>query len=197
MSLILASGSATRAAMLTQAGLIFERRLPDVDERAAESSLEETGVGADDVALILAELKAIEVSIRHPGAYVIGADQTLALGDERLHKPADMEAARRQILSLSARSHQLHAAVVVALDGEVLFRHADTAIMTVRELTPAFVGHYLAVVGDQALGSVGAYQVEGFGIQLFEEIEGSHFTILGLPLLPLLGFLRDRGIVET
>lgn len=197
MSLILASGSPTRAALLTQAGLLFERRTPEVDERAVEAALVDTGVGPEDVALVLAEVKAVEVSARHPGAFVIGADQTLAMGEERFHKPADMEAARRQLLKLSGRTHQLHAAVVVARDGEVQFRAVDTADMTVRTLSPAFVGHYLAIVGDRALGSVGAYQVEGFGIQLFEAIEGDHFTILGLPLLPLLGFLRDRGVVET
>lgn len=197
MSLVLASGSATRAAMLTQAGLIFERRSPDVDERAVESSLAETGVGPDDVALILAEVKATEVSLREPGALVIGADQTLSLGDERFHKPSDVEAARRQLLRLSGRTHHLHSAVVVAQDGEVMFRHVQSASLTMRAFTAAFVGHYLAIVGDRALGSVGAYQVEGYGIQLFEEIEGDHFTILGLPLLALLGFLRDRGVVET
>ncbi|WP_075214210.1 Maf-like protein [Mongoliimonas terrestris] len=197
MSLILASGSATRAALLTQAGLIFERRAPEVDERAVEATLTDSGVGADDIALVLAEVKATEVSARHPGALVIGADQTLALGEERFHKPADMEAARRQLLSLAGRTHQLHSAVVVARDGEVLFRAVDTADLTMRAYTPAFVGHYLAVVGDRALTSVGAYQVEGYGIQLFEAIDGDHFTILGLPLLPLLEFLRDRGIIET
>lgn len=197
MSLILASGSATRAALLTQAGLLFERRAPEVDERAVEATLSDSGVSADDIALVLAEVKATEVSARHPGALVIGADQTLALGEERFHKPADMEAARRQLLALAGRTHQLHSAVVVARDGEVLFRAVDTADLTMRSYTPAFVGHYLAVVGDRALTSVGAYQVEGYGIQLFEAIDGDHFTILGLPLLPLLEFLRDRGIIET
>jgi septum formation protein len=197
MSLILASGSATRAAMLTQAGLIFERVSPDVDERAVEASLSGTTVGPDDVASILAEVKATEVSLRHPDDLVIGADQTLALGDRRFDKPADMDAARRQLLALAGRSHELHSAVVVCRSGEVLFRHVASATLTMRAFTPAFVGHYLAVVGERALSSVGAYQVEGYGIQLFEEIEGDHFTILGLPLLPLLGFLRTRGVIET
>lgn len=197
MTLILASGSATRAAMLTQAGLIFERVTPDVDERAVEASLKGTGVGADDVAAVLAEVKAGEVSLRRPDDLVIGADQTLALGDDRLHKPADMEAARRQLLALRGRTHQLHSAVVVARGGEVLFRTVSTASLAMRDFTPAFVGHYLAIVGEKALSTVGAYQVEGYGIQLFEEIEGDHFTILGLPLLPLLAFLRSRGVIET
>jgi septum formation protein len=195
MTLVLASGSATRAALLTQAGLLFERDAPDVDERAVEAALEGTDVGPDDVAAVLAEVKATEVSRRRPGAIVIGADQTLSLGDERLHKPADMDAARRQLLALAGRTHQLHAAVVVAVDGIAEFRAVDTASLTMRPFTPAFVGHYLSVVGDRALSSVGAYQVEGYGIQLFEAIEGSHFTILGLPLLPLLAHLRDRGVI--
>ncbi len=197
MTLILASGSATRAAMLTQAGLIFERVPADVDERAVEASIDVGDVGPDDVAAILAEVKATEVAARHPGALVIGADQTLALGDRRFDKPADMDAARRQLLALAGKTHHLHAAVVVARDDTVLFRHVATASLTMRAFTPAFVGHYLAIVGERALSSVGAYQVEGYGIQLFEEIEGDHFTILGLPLLPLLGFLRTEGVVET
>jgi septum formation protein len=197
MTLILASGSATRASMLTQAGLLFERVSPEVDERAVEASLENTGLGPDDVAAILSEVKATEVSLRSPGALVIGADQTLSLGDERFHKPADHEGARRQLLALSGKSHQLHSAVTVARDGAVLFRYVATATLTMRILSPAFVGHYMAIVGDRALSSVGAYQIEGFGIQLFEAIEGDHFTILGLPLLPLLSFLRTQGVIET
>lgn len=197
MTLVLASGSATRAAMLTQAGLIFERQPAEIDERAVEATLEETAVGPDDVAAILAEVKAVEVSLGRPGDMVIGADQTLALGDERLHKPADMEAARRQLLRLSGARHQLHSAVVVAVDGVVAFRYVDTATLTMRRFTPAFVGLYLSVVGERALSSVGAYQVEGYGIQLFEAIEGDHFTILGLPLLPLLAHLRAAGVLET
>ena len=145
MTLILASGSATRAAMLTQAGLLFERVRPDVDERAVEASLNDTGLGADDVAAVLAEVKAVQVSNLRPDDLVIGADQTLALGDERLHKPADMDAARRQLLAMSGRTHQLHSAVVVAKAGTVLFRTVSSANLTMRPFTPAFVGHYLAV----------------------------------------------------
>lgn len=197
MSLILASGSATRAAMLTTAGLVFRRESPDVDERAVEEPLTNSGVGPEDVASILAEVKALDVAARFPDDLVIGADQTMALDDERFHKPADMDAARRQLLRIAGKTHQLHSAVVVARGAEVLFRHVSSATLTMRAFTPAFVGHYLSVVGQRALSSVGAYQVEGYGIQLFDDIEGDHFTILGLPLLPLLGFLRQEKVIET
>lgn len=197
MTVILASGSSTRASILTAAGIIFERHRPDVDERAVEASLEDTGVGPEDVALVLAEVKATEVSLRYPGALVIGADQTLSLADQRFHKPADMEAARRQLLALCGRTHHLHSAVVVVENGETTFRHVQSAGLTMRDASPAFIGQYLSIVGDRALSSVGAYQIENLGIQLFEEIEGDHFTILGLPLLPLLSFLRQRGVIAT
>lgn len=197
MSLVLASGSATRAAILTQAGLIFERVTPDVDERSVEEALDGSNVGPDDVAAILAEVKAVEVSRLRPGATVIGADQTMSIGDERFHKPPDMEAARRQLLRLAGRSHQLHSAVAVAVDGVATFRHIATATLKMRKFTPAFVGHYLSMVGDSALDSVGTYKIESYGIQLFESIDGDHFTILGLPLLPLLDHLRSQGLVET
>lgn len=197
MSLILASGSQTRAAMLTQAGLIFERVSPDVDERAVEDEITDAGIEADDVAQILADVKASEVSARHPSAFVIGADQTLSLGLERMHKPTDIDDVRRQLTRLAGRPHHLHAAVSVVRGGVVLFRHVSTARLTMRSLSPMFIGQYLSIVGDQALTSVGGYQIESYGIQLFEEIEGDHFTILGLPLLPLLHFLRDEGEIDS
>lgn len=197
MTLILASGSPTRAAMLTQAGLIFERVSPDVDERAVEETIADSGIDAADVAQILADVKASEVSARHPTALVIGADQTLALDGERFHKPADLAEARRQLTRLSGHTHHLHAALSVVRGGDILFRHVATAAMTMRLLSPAFIGQYLAIVGDQALGSVGCYQIESFGIRLFEAIDGDHFTILGLPLLPLLGFLRAEGEIDA
>ena len=140
--------------------------------------------------------KASEVSDRRPGDLVIGADQVLELDGERLTKPADMEAARRQLLALSGRTHQLHSAMAAARGGEIVWQHSETASLTMRKLEPAFVGRYLAAVGADALTSVGAYQIEGRGIQLFERIDGDHSTILGLPLLPLLAFLRGEGIVE-
>lgn len=197
MSLVLASGSNTRAAMLTQAGLIFERIRPDVDERAVEETFADTGIEADDVAQVLADVKASDVSMRHPAAWVIGADQTLALEGERFHKPQSRNEARAQLMQLSGRTHRLHAAVSVARGGTVLFRHTDSAALTMRPLSPMFIGHYLDIVGDHALSSVGAYQIESYGIQLFDAIEGDHFTILGLPLLALLRFLRAEGEIDA
>ena len=195
--LILASSSAARAALLENAGLAFRRVPADIDERAAEEPLAAGGAGPGDIAELLAEVKALDVSARHPGALVIGADQTLGLGEARFNKPEDMEAARRQLLALSGRTHTLHSAVCVARDGAILWRELAAAHMTMRPLSPAFVGQYLAAVGDRALKSVGCYQLEGPGIQLFERIDGDYFTILGLPLLPLLAFLRSEGAIAT
>ena len=192
--IILASGSPFRRAMLAHAGLDIEAVPADVDERALEAPLK--GVSPEDVASILAEAKATEVSERKPGALVLGCDQTLSLGDEVFHKPADREGARRHLLALSGRTHQLNSAAVLVRDGKVLWRHVGIASMTMRKLDPAFIGRHLARVGAKALGSVGAYQIEGEGIQLFEKIEGDHFTIVGLPLLPLLAQLRTLGAID-
>ncbi|MCQ8874917.1 Maf-like protein [Mesorhizobium sp. LMG17149] len=194
--LILASGSPFRKAMLVNAGVDVEAVPADVDERALEGPLQDSGVSPEDVALVLAEAKASDVSERRPGALVLGCDQTLSLGDEVFHKPADREGARRHLLALSGRTHQLNSAAVLVRDGEVLWRHVGIASMTMRKLEPAFIGRHLARVGAKALGSVGAYQIEGEGIQLFEKIEGDHFTIVGLPLLPLLAELRTLGAID-
>ena len=194
--LILASSSPFRAAMLTAAGVAFEARAPDIDERLVESALDDTGAVPQDVALVLAEAKAQRVSEAVPDTLVIGSDQVLSLEGAVLHKPVDMEAARRRLLALSGRTHQLSTAVVLAHAGETLWRHVETADMTMRPLDPGFVGRHLSRVGDAALKSVGAYQVEGEGIQLFERIEGDHFAIIGLPLLPLLAELRARGAID-
>ena len=192
--LILASNSQARRMLLENAGLLFAAIGSDVDERAAEAPLLEAGAGADDIAAVLAEAKALDVSEKHPGALVIGCDSTVGMHGERFTKPDDMAAARRQLLALQGETHQLHSAVALARGGETLWRHTDTAYMTMRELTPQDVGRYLAEVGERALASVGCYQLEGPGIQLFDKIEGDYFTILGLPLLPLLARLRQEGI---
>lgn len=194
--LVLASSSPFRRHLLENAGLEVRTVAPEVEERALEAPLEGSGASPEDVALILAEAKAVDVSERYPQAWVIGGDQTLSLDDRLFHKPADMEAARRQLLALSGRTHHLNTAVVLARGGETVWRHVAVARMTMRRLDPAFIGRHLARVGEKALSSVGAYQVEGEGVQLFEKIEGDHFTIIGLPLLPLLARLREVGAID-
>lgn len=194
--IILASGSPFRRKLLADAGIAFSVVKPEIDERAIEAPLARSGVTPEDVALVLAEAKATVVSEAWPDALVIGSDQTLSLEDEVFHKPDDMEGARRHLLKLSGRTHQLNSAVVLARKGEAVWRHVAVARMTMRELSPGFIGRHLADVGEAALGSVGAYQVEGRGIQLFEKIDGDYFTIVGLPMLPLLAALRDLGAID-
>ncbi|MBA3447693.1 MAG: Maf-like protein [Pseudaminobacter sp.] len=194
--LILASASPFRKALLTDAGLEFEAVAADVDERALEASLQDSGLGPEDVASILAEAKAASVNVIRPGALVLGCDQTLSLCEKLFHKPRDKEQARRQLLELSGKTHHLNSAVVLVRDGETLWRHVGVARLTMRTLDPAFIGRHLARVGDKALTSVGAYQIEGEGIQLFDTIDGDYFTIVGLPLLPLLAKLRDLGAID-
>ncbi|MBI1622146.1 Maf-like protein [Aquamicrobium zhengzhouense] len=195
-AIVLASGSPFRRKMLADAGLSFEQDKPEIDERAVEKAVEGAGLTPEDLASILAEAKALDVAQRHPGKLVIGTDQTLSLEEDVLHKPKDMEEARRRLLLLSGKTHQLNSAVVLVRDGEVLWRHVGIARLTMRHLDPGFIGRHLSGVGDKALSSVGAYQIEGEGIQLFERIEGDHFTIVGLPLLPLLSKLRDLGAID-
>lgn len=194
--IILASGSPYRRKLLESAGIGFTVLKPELDERAVEAPLTGTGVTPAEVALILAEAKATAVSEARPDALVIGSDQTLSLDDELFHKPADMEAARGHLLKLSGRTHHLNSAVALARGGEIVWHHVSVARMTMRSLDPVFVGRHLAEVGDAALTSVGAYQVEGRGIQLFERIDGDYFTIVGLPLLPLLAALRELGAID-
>jgi septum formation protein len=194
--IILASSSPFRKSLLANAGVAFAAVKPEVDERAAEAPLKGSGATPEDVALVLAIAKAAEVSERNPHALVIGSDQTLSLGDEIFHKPADMEGARRHLLRLSGQTHQLNSAVALVRDGETLWSQVAVARLTMRKLEPAFIGRYLARVGEKALSSVGAYQIEGDGIQLFERIEGDYFTIVGLPLLPLLAQLRTLGAID-
>ena len=193
--LVLASGSPHRAKILADAGLAFEVEPARIDERAAEAPLREADVLPEDLAAILAEAKATEVSERRSGL-ALGGDQVLALDGEPLHKVEDMEAARRRLLLLSGRTHHLHSALVLARDGQVVWRHVSTAVMTMRELDPGFVGRHLAEAGDAVLSSVGAYQIEGPGVQLFERIDGDLFTIIGVPLLPLLDELRRLGEID-
>lgn len=195
-NLILASASPFRKTMLANAGLDFEAVAADIDERAVEAPLAGSGATPEEVAQILAEAKALEVSERYPGALVLGCDQTLSLGDKLFHKPRDMEGARRHLLELSGKTHQLNSGAVLARGGETLWRTVSIARLTMRTLEPAFIGRHLARVGAKALQSVGAYQIEGEGIQLFDRIDGDYFTIVGLPLLPVLAALRELGAID-
>lgn len=192
--LVLASASPFRKALLENAGLIFDVEPAQIDERAVEETL--VGVNPEDVASVLAEAKAQNVSDRNSGAIVIGSDQTLSFEGKIYHKAANMDEARRRLLELSGKTHELNSAVVLARDGETIWRHMSVARLTMRDLDPAFVGRHLSNVGERALSSVGAYQFEGEGIQLFERIEGDYFTIIGLPLLPLLSKLRELGAID-
>lgn len=194
--IVLASGSRFRKAILEAAGVSIDVMPAGIDERAVEETLDGSGASPEDVAQVLAEAKALDVSGKNPGRLVLGCDQTLSLGEELFHKPKDMEGARRRLLKLSGRTHQLNSAIVLARNGEVIRRHVGVASLTMRKLDPAFIGRHLARVGEAALGSVGAYQIEGEGVQLFEKIEGDHFTIVGLPLLPLLKELRELGAID-
>lgn len=194
--LILASGSPFRKKLLEHAGIGVEAIPADLDERALEAPLADSGASPEDVALVLAEAKATAVSEEHPGRLVLGCDQTLSLGDEVFHKPSDMEGARRHLLKLSGQTHHLNSAVVLVRNGETLWRHVGIASLTMRKLDPAFIGRHLARVGDKALSSVGAYQIEGEGIQLFDKVEGDYFTIVGLPILPVLEKLRELGAID-
>ncbi|AXS38815.1 Maf-like protein [Breoghania sp. L-A4] len=191
--LVLASNSPWRATMLRNAGLEIEADPADIDERAIEAPLRAADLSAEDIAAVLAEAKATEVASRHPGALVLGCDQVLEFEGETHSKPADMEAARRKLLAMRGMTHHLHSALVIVYDNETIWRHTATATLKMRDFSPEFVGHYLAETGEAALTSVGAYQIERRGIQLFEKIDGDYFTIVGLPLLPLLAFLRERG----
>jgi septum formation protein len=186
--LVLASRSESRRSVLAAAGIPLEVMAADIDERALEAQAGAASPG--EVALLLARHKALAVTSQRPGRLVLGADQTLALGQRLYAKPADLAAARDQIGGMRGRTHELHSAVVVARDGAVLFEHCETARLTMREFSDGFLDSYLAAAGSAVTASVGGYQVESLGIQLFERIEGDHFTILGLPLLRLLQYLR-------
>lgn len=193
--LILASQSSARKMLLANAGLEFEAVTADIDERGIQTASRLSN--PREIALLLAREKANAVSTSHPGSYVIGADQTLALGMRLFNKPAGRAQALAQLRDLAGKSHELNSAVAVARDGRIVFEDVSVARMTMREMTEAELSAYLDAAGDAVTTSVGAYQLEGLGIHLFERIEGDHFTILGLPLLPLLAFLRRERLVAV
>lgn len=193
--LILASQSRARQALLANAGIDFEAVPAEIDERAMQQA---SGLSApDDIAALLAREKARLVSVRQPGQFVIGADQTLALGKQLFSKPAARAQAAEQLRALAGRGHELHSAVAVACEGRILFEAAAIARMTMRQLTEAEIEAYVSAAGEVVTSSVGAYQLEGLGVHLFERIEGDHFTILGLPLLQLLAFLRSERLLAV
>ena len=195
--LILASKSPFRAMLMKNAGLEFQQAAAEVDERAIEAATDKSGITPEDLALILAEAKALDVARRHPQALVLGSDQTLSLGDEVLHKAQSLEEAQRRLLKLSGKTHQLNSAIVLARGDQTVWRHISVARLTMRNVSAAFIGRHLASTGDKVLGSVGCYQLEGEGLQLFEHIEGDYFTIVGLPMLPLLAQLREIGAIDA
>jgi septum formation protein len=181
--------------MLERAAVAIVVAPPDVDEGAIKRRCRSTGQEVGQTALALATAKAQQVESRFPGLVVIGCDQMLECEGEWLDKPPDMETAARQLARMSGRRHSLVSGAVARLDGEEIGTFLSTAALDMRELSAAFIKSYLDLVGDGALRSVGAYQLEGPGVHLFSRIEGDHFTILGMPLFPLLEFLRERGVI--
>jgi septum formation protein len=193
--LILASQSRARQMLLANAGIPFEAIPADIDERAVQK---DSGLSAPgEIAKLLACEKAAWVSSRKPARYVVGADQTLALGNRLFSKPAGRAAAAEQLRLLAGKSHELHSAFAVARDGKILSADVSIARMTMRPLGESEIEAYLDQAGEAVTTSVGAYQLEGLGVHLFERIEGDHFTILGLPLLPLLAFLRSQRLLAV
>jgi septum formation protein len=191
--LVLASQSRARKILLANAGLAFEAMPADIDERGLQQASKHSAPG--EIAGLLAREKASWVSDRKVGHHVIGADQTLALGDRLFNKPDGRAAAAEQLRALSGQTHELHSAIAVVLDGKIMFETVTVARMTMRHLGADDIRFYLDEAGAAVTTSVGAYQLEGFGVHLFERVDGDHFTILGLPLLPLLAFFRRERLI--
>jgi septum formation protein len=194
--LILASKSGSRKSLMNGAGLSYDAISADIDERAVEEPLRIAGQSPSAIARALAEAKALWVSQRHPDAFVIGSDQTLSLDDRIFHKPRDMQDAADHIRAFSGRTHHLNCGVAIAQDGKVQWSDISTAAMSMRTVSEDFLARYLKMAGDGILLSVGAYHFEGPGIQLFNNIDGDYFTILGLPMLKLLDGLRSLGAID-
>ena len=194
LAVILASGSASRRALLAASGVEAEAVAPNVDEDAYRAAMRADGTPVRDQAMQLAEMKAVRVSQSRSGL-VIGGDQMLALGEEAFDKPRDLEEAKSHLQRLSGESHTLETAIVVCEEGRPVWRHLARPKLTMRNLSPEFIETYVARCGEKLLSTVGAYQLEGLGAQLFSRIEGDYFSILGLPLLPLLDYLRTRKVL--
>jgi septum formation protein len=196
--LILASQSSARRSLLEAAGVDFEAMAPMVDEESAKQGLRADGISPRDLADALAELKALKLSHRFPADLVLGCDQTLSLDDGTMFdKPESRDALKAQLSILSGKTHNLWSAAVLAQNGTAIWRHIERCKMTVRPFSEDFIDGYIDAEGDVLLGCVGGYRLEARGIQLFSQIEGSHFGILGLPLLPLLDILRTRGVMPS
>ena len=195
--IVLASTSSARRMLLTNAGLAFESVAAPIDERALEQPLLADGASPAEIAMALAEAKARTVLALHPDALVIGSDQMLDLAGERLVKPGDRLGAARQLERLAGRAHHLRTAVVLGRDGTIVWRHLASPRLTMRPLSAGAIERYLDSAGTGIFGSVGAYHLEEIGIRLFSSIEGDYFSILGLPLLPLLGALRETGAIDA
>lgn len=195
MTLILASASAARAQMLRAAGVALDILPARIDEAAVKAAMRAEAAPPRDLADTLAELKAAKISANAPGRLVLGADQVLVEAGQIYDKPADLAQAREQLLALRGKTHLLISAAVIALDGAPIWRHVGQAQLTMRPFSDGFLDAYLAQIGDLALTSPGSYQLEALGSQLFSRVQGDHFTVLGLPLLEVLGFLRARGML--
>lgn len=196
LDVILASGSASRRSLLAGAGVEAQSIKPNVDEDSAKLVMRSEGLTIRDQAMRLAELKAIKVSTTHPGL-VIGGDQMLNLDEEAFDKPKDLAGAADHLRKLSGKSHRLETAIVIAENGVPVWRHLARPKLTVRILSEDYISHYIDQCGERLLTTVGAYQLEHRGSQLFTQIEGDYFSILGLPLLPLLDYLRVRGVLAA
>lgn len=195
--LVLASASVTRASLLTAAGMQFEAIAAHVDENEIKRSARAEGLDASDAALLLAEIKALRLSRRYPDAVVIGCDQLLVCGDQWFDKPPDREAAAAQLRALRGQTHTLVTAVICQRGTTRLWHHVATPKLRMRQFSDVFLEDYLDAEGDAVTTTVGAYRLEGLGVQLFDKIDGEHAAILGLPLLALLGFLRQHGVLTA
>lgn len=193
--LILASKSAPRRTLLEAAGIPLVVDPADIDERAAETASPAEAAQPEGAALLLARAKAMETAKRNPGKAVLGADQTLALGARRFSKPKSREGAHEQLRMLSGRTHALHSGITIVCDRDVLFETVSSAHLTMHAMSDAFLDAYLDAAGERVMQSVGGYQLESLGVNLFEKIEGDHFTILGMPLMPLLAYFRKSGMI--